>query len=125
MSPLYLKVPSSTEEWLEIAEKFSERWQFPNCLGVIDGKHNVMQPPPEAGSYLYNYKHTHSIVLLAAAAPDYECIYADVGTNGRDGGVWNKCSLSKAIDNGDICLPRAKCLPFGKEKVLLVMMFLP
>ena len=119
VSPLYLKVPSSAEEWLEIAEKFSERWEFPNCLGAIDGKHIVMQPPPEAGSYFYNYKHTHSIVLLAVAGPDYECIYADVGTNGRvsDGGVWNKCSLSKAIDDGDICLPRAKCLPFGKEKV--------
>ena len=78
-----------------------------------------MQPPPEAGSYFYNYKHTHSIVLLAVAGPDYECIYADVGTNGRvsHGGVWNKCSLSKAIDDGDICLPRAKCIPFGKEKV--------
>ena len=90
MSPLYLKVPSSAEEWLEIAEKFSERWQFPNCLGAIDGKHIVMQPPPEAGSYFYNYKHTHSIVLLAVAGPDYECIYADVGTNCRvsDGGVW-------------------------------------
>ena len=49
VSPLYLKVPSSAEEWLEIAEKFSERWQFPNCLSAIDGKHIVMQPRPEAG----------------------------------------------------------------------------
>ena len=130
VSPLYLKVPSSAEEWLEIAEKFSERWQFPNCLGAIDGKHIVMQPPPEAGSYFYNYKHTHSIVLLAVAGPDYECTYVDVGTNGRvsDGGIWNKCSLSKAIDNGifvyhvqSVCLlEKKKFLMF-----LLVMMLLP
>ena len=78
-----------------------------------------MQPPPKARSYFFNYKHIHSIVLLAAAGPDYESIYDDVGRNGRvlDGGRWNKCSLSRAIDNGDICLPRAKCLPFGKEQV--------
>jgi hypothetical protein len=50
-----------------------------------------MQPPANAGSFFYNYKHTHSIVLMAVAGPDYGCIYADVGTNGRvaDGGVWN------------------------------------
>ena len=89
MSHVYLKLPSSAEEWLEISSKFEERWQFPNCIGAIDGKHIVVQPPPEAGSHFFNYKHTHSIVLLAVAGPDYQCIYADIGTNGRvsDGGV--------------------------------------
>jgi hypothetical protein len=86
---LYLKVPSTTDEWLEIAAKFEERWNYPNCVGAIDGKHIVMQPPANAGSFFYNYKHTHSIVLMAVAGPNYESIYADVGTNGRvaDGGV--------------------------------------
>lgn len=37
-----------------------------------------MQLPANAGSFLYNYKHTHSIVLKAVAGTDYECIYADV-----------------------------------------------
>ena len=110
LGPVYLKVPSTNEEWLEIASKFEERWNYPNCIGAIDGKHIVMQPPPNAGSHYYNYKHTHSIVLMAVAGPDYECIYADVGTNGRvsDGGVWNKCSLSQAIEDGTISLPPPK-----------------
>ena len=34
-----LKVPSSEAEWLEISEKFEERWNFPHALGAIDGKH--------------------------------------------------------------------------------------
>ena len=86
---MYLKVPSRQKERLEIALKFEEKWNFPNCVGAIDGKHIVMQPPANAGSYYYNYKNTHSIVLMAVAGPDYECLYADVGTNGRisDGGV--------------------------------------
>jgi len=42
-----------------------------------------MQPPPNAGSYSYNYKHTHSVVLMALAGPDYQCLYADVGTSGH------------------------------------------
>ena len=51
------------------------------------------------GSYYYNYKHTHSIILLAIAGPEYECLYADIGSNDRvnDSGVWNKSSLLQAI----------------------------
>ena len=44
MRNIYLKVPSSREEWLTVAEKFESRWQFPNCIGAIDGKHTAMQP---------------------------------------------------------------------------------
>ena len=119
LAPLFLKFPSTVEEWKEISRKFEERWQFPNCIGAIDGKHIVMQPPPDAGSHYYNYKHTHSIVLLAVAGPDYECVYADIGTNGRvsDGGVWNKCSLSRGIESGNICLPESKSLTLGVQKI--------
>ena len=42
MRNIYLKVPSSPEEWLTVAEKFESRWQFPNCIGAMDGKHIVM-----------------------------------------------------------------------------------
>ena len=44
-----------------------------------------------------------------------QCIYADVGTNGRisDGGVLNKCSLSRGLEDGSVSLPPPKCLPFG------------
>ena len=124
LSPVFLKVPSSQEEWLEISAKFAERWQFPNCIGALDGKHIVMQPPSESGSHYFNYKHTHSIVLLAVAGPDYECLYADIGTNGRvsDGGVWSKCSLANNLASGNaLSLPPPKCLPFGTQKVPYVL----
>lgn len=115
----YLKFPSTHEEWVNIASQFQQRWNFPNCIGAIDGKHIVIQPPANAGSYYYNYKHTNSIVLMAVAGPDYECIYADVGTNGRisDGGVWNKCSLSQGIEDGSVSFPPTKCFPYGVTKI--------
>ena len=44
---IYLKVPSNKEEWLKIALEFVEKWQFPNCIGAVDGKHLVIQPPTD------------------------------------------------------------------------------
>ena len=124
LGPLYMKVPSTEEEWLAIAKHFEQRWQFPNALGAVNGKHITMQPPTDGGSYYYNYKHSHSIILMAIAGPDYECIYADIGTNGRvnDAGVWNKCSISTAIDDNTLSIPSPRPLPFGMEKMPFVFL---
>ena len=99
MTSCYLQVPSSEADWLEISKKFEEKWNFPHALGAIDGKHVRIQKPKNGGSFYYNYKHTHSIILMAIAGPEYECLYADVGSNGRvnDSGIWNKTSLLQGI----------------------------
>lgn len=46
----------TTTEWLEIANQFYAKWNFPNCLGAIDGKHIPIRRPPNAGSLFFNYK---------------------------------------------------------------------
>lgn len=39
-----LVFPELCEEfWMEKAEEFKTRWNFPNCIGAIDGKHVVVQ----------------------------------------------------------------------------------
>lgn len=60
---------------------FEKRWNFPNCLGAVDGKHIKIKPPPESGSYFFKYKHFHGQVLMAIA--NYDLIYFHFGTNGR------------------------------------------
>ena len=119
----YLKTPSTKDEWALISHDFQEKWQFPNALGAIDGKHIVIIPPPNSGSNYYNYKHTNSIVLLAIAGPNYECLFADVGTNGRmnDSGIWNKSSLRCAIESREIEFPEPKTLPYRSEKLPFVI----
>jgi len=33
----------TTEEWLHLAKKFEERWDFNHCIGAIDGKHVIIE----------------------------------------------------------------------------------
>ena len=79
--PVFVKTPSSEQEWFEISKKFETRWNYSHSLGAIDGKHVTIRKPSNAGSYYYNYKHTHSIILLAIAGPEFESLYADVGSD--------------------------------------------
>ena len=105
--PLYLKVPSTEEKWL------STCWRYPNAIQVINGKHKVIWKPSHGASHYYNCKHLNSIILMAIAGPNYECLYADTGTNGRvkDGSVWNKCGFSEALETQELSVPGLRCLP--------------
>lgn len=60
----FMAMPAKAD-WEQIADGFSYRWNFPNCVGAIDGKHVLIQAPDKSGSLYFNYKGTFSIVLLA------------------------------------------------------------
>ena len=38
---------------------------YHNCLAAVDGKHVAMKKPPKVGSFYYDYKGFHSIILMA------------------------------------------------------------
>lgn len=106
-------MPTSHAEWEDKAKRFNELWNFPNCIGAVDGKHVVMVAPANSGSMCFNYKGTHSIILMGVADADYRFIYVDVGTNGRisDGGVFKKCTFAKALEQDLLNVPPPRPLP--------------
>ena len=103
----FIKAPRTLSEWKKVSLDFEDRWNFPNCLGAIDGKHVTIQCPPRGGSMYYNYKKFHSIVLLAAVNAKYEFIMVDVGDYGRlsDGSVFSSSQFGNAINTGSLNLP--------------------
>ncbi|KAH7974137.1 hypothetical protein HPB49_010380 [Dermacentor silvarum] len=95
----FMKVPTEVE-WVHIADGFAKTWQFPNCLGAVDGKHIAITQPAKSGSLYYNYKRIQ-ITLI------------DVGAEGRrsDGGVLKNSEFGKALENRNLGLPSAGELP--------------
>ncbi|XP_064122503.1 putative nuclease HARBI1 [Macrobrachium nipponense] len=103
----YMKFPHSKEEWFPIGQDFEEMWQFPNCLGAVDGKHVAIVPPPNLGSFFYNYKGFHSMVFMVVVSANYEFILCDFGTHGRisDGGVIENTKFGEKLANNTLNIP--------------------
>ncbi|XP_034035038.1 protein ALP1-like [Thalassophryne amazonica] len=79
----YLPVPKPAD-WQEIAQGIRERWNFPNCVGAMDGKHILIQAP-----------------------------LVDVGAFGRssDGGTLAASAFGEALREEKLGLPEDAPLP--------------
>lgn len=105
------------------------------CAGAIDGKHIVTQAPANSGSLYYNYKGTHSVVLMAVVDSMYRFLLVDVGKGFKpdsvagifvvilvwynlgdsgkhsDGGVFANSAFGQALENGALDIPEDSPLP--------------
>ena len=101
------------QDWKIIEHKFSTKWNFPNCLGALDGKHIVITAPWNSGSLYFNYKGTFSLVLMALVDADYKFIYVDIGEYGSnaDGSVFKNSLFGQTFINGQLDIPPPKPLP--------------
>ena len=117
LNKAYLSAPSKTEEWIKIAKGFEEEWNFPHCLGAIDGKHIMMECPINGGSAFYNYKGFHSIVLLAVCDANYCFTFVDIGAYGgtNDASVFSNTSFGEAFDKQSTELNIPRQSKFGQQ----------
>ncbi|RVE47640.1 hypothetical protein evm_007737 [Chilo suppressalis] len=91
----------SREDWIRIEHGFRTKWNFPGCVGALDGKYIIIFATDDTSDY-YNYKGANSIILLALVDDDYCFSYINVGVNGR---AYQKSYLAQAMENNTLNLP--------------------
>ncbi|KAL4121227.1 hypothetical protein QTP88_013783 [Uroleucon formosanum] len=116
LQPKEMPEPSK-EKWVEIANTFYEKNNFPNCLGAIDGKHIRCKGPNNSGSLYFNYKKYFSIVLMAIADANLCFIAIDVGAYGKEGdsNVFKESCFGKKLYSNQLQLPELANLPNTNE----------
>jgi len=72
------------DSWRKISKEYMLKWQFPNCIGALDGWHMEIKKPPCSGSQYYNYKNFFSIVLLALCDANHKFTWVDIGQFGKN-----------------------------------------
>lgn len=107
-------MPTPSENDLKAnADKFYKRWNYPNCVGAIDGKHVRIKCPSNSGSAFFNYKDYFSVLMLAVVDADYKFVAIDVGSYGRecDAGIYLKSNFGKQIKEKKNNIPPPSALP--------------
>ncbi|KMQ82929.1 nuclease harbi1-like protein, partial [Lasius niger] len=95
------------EDWRKISEEYMLKWQFPNCIGALGGRH--IKKPPCSGSQYHNYMKFFSIVLLALCDANHKFTWVDIGQFVTV--VWRNSELAADLDSGNADLPSPTPLP--------------
>ena len=105
--------PPDQVKWQQIENGFAKRWNFPNCVGAIDGKHVIIQNPAKGGSLWHNYKGSFSLNLMALVDHEYKFTYVDIGDYGSnsDSSVFKFSEFGQAFMNHTLAIPPPKPLP--------------
>jgi len=101
------------------AAEFSYKWNFPNCILAIDGKHIHIRSPSNTGSLFHNYKEYFSLVLLAMVDANYKFVAIDIDSFDKEGdsGIFLKSNMGKQnILDGTFGFPE-QCNHPGSDKV--------
>lgn len=112
LQPIYM--PTPTKQMFEsAAEEYWTKWNFPNCVGSIDGKHIRIKCPNGSGSMYFNYKGFHSTVLQAVADANAKFLVVEVGGYGKqsDGGTFSASDLYQLLEKGKLNVPPDTPLP--------------
>lgn len=64
-------MPSREEEWLQVVHMINNKWQFPLCIGALDGRHCALQAPTYSSREYFNYKQYCIVVLMGLLFADF------------------------------------------------------
>ncbi|XP_051168346.1 uncharacterized protein LOC127286094 [Leptopilina boulardi] len=87
--------------WLSHAKAFEEKWNFPHCIGAIDGK-----------LILCSYKGRFSINLMSISDAYYRFTAVDIGAPGRrsDGGVFTESEMFRKFETNTFEIPNPEAI---------------
>ncbi|XP_047477243.1 protein ALP1-like [Penaeus chinensis] len=119
----YLKLPNTSDEWQLVAGDFSSNWNFPMCIGAIDGKRFLVQSQNTGPEYC-EYKGYHGIIMVALVDANYKFLYVAAEAQGQANaaGFWDHCKLKEYLDKNMLHFPPAAALPSVKEEVPYVIL---
>ena len=120
---VYLQEPS-VHTWKKIEIEYMNYRQISNCLGSIDGKHVRLQKPANKGSLYYNYKHFHSLVLMACVDANYLFTIIDVGACGsaNDNAIFRNSAFGKLFFADRLHIPMPE--PYPNDDVVSPYFFI-
>lgn len=96
------------DDFLRMAANAKERWNFPNAIAAIDGKHIQIKAPSNSGTMYYNYLNYFSVVLQGIADADCKFIFIDVGGYGKqsDAGTFAESKTFQFLEDFEKNLPK-------------------
>lgn len=105
--------PNDLEKLKDIMVAFEEHWQYPCCIGAVDGCHLPMKCPrggQESAKEYHNFKNFYSIVLMAMVDSRQRFMWASSGFpgNSHDAIIFQSTKLYAAITEDDIVAQVAK-----------------
>lgn len=125
LMPIYIPKINTPEKWKAIYTDFYRKWNMPNCVGALDGKHIHLFAPNRSGSAYFNYKGTFSIVLMAIVDASYKYLMIDVGSYGSnsDGGIFANTPFGKLwlTNDSSLRVPKSEILPYSDISAPLVL----
>jgi len=109
---------------LAMSNEFYLKWNFPNCVGSVDGKHIRLKRASNSGNMYYNCTRYYSVVLRGLADARYRFIAIDAGAYGKqsDGGIFRHISLYQLLSSNNFNMPNAKKLPLSDVELPLVIL---
>ncbi|XP_030762705.1 protein ALP1-like isoform X2 [Sitophilus oryzae] len=112
LRPIVLPQPTK-KHFIKIEKEFFKRWNIPNCIGAVDGKHINIIAPKHSGSAFFNYKKNFSIILMATCDAYYRFSMVDIGGAGahHDSAIFRASCLGARLLDGTLDIPKPKSLP--------------
>jgi hypothetical protein len=97
----FIKFPATPQEIQTTINGFQDKFNYPVCLGALDGTHIPIKPPLGSETDYFNFKKYHSVIMLATVNSDLLFTYVNIGAPGRcnDASIFNRCILSEVIED--------------------------